>query len=106
MKTLSTSGSSSPHPAEAWLAIWGMYCPKCQARVSDALQHLPGVLEVEVDWVYMSARVVYAPDEVAVAELVECVGRMETDVDYQFWAAAGPDVTRAVRLSWELRRLH
>lgn len=106
MKAPITSGPSSRHPTVAWLAIWGMDCPDCQARVNDALQRLPGVLDVEVDLVYMGARVVILPEEVSIDDLVACVGAVDTHADYQLWASAGPEVSRALQLTWELRGLH
>jgi len=106
MKTLITSGPSSLYPTVSWLAIWGMYCPDCQARVSDALQRLPGVLDVEVDWVYMGARVVIMPGEVSIDDLIACVAVVDTHADYQFWAASGPEVSSALQETWELRGLH
>ena len=99
------SGSSPPNAAVAWLAIWGMYCPECQARVKDALQRLPGVVDVEVDWIYMGARVVFAPEQVGINDLIACVGGVDTHAEYHFWAASGPEVSRAVRETWKLRCL-
>ncbi len=105
MKPLTTSGSNSPHPVEAWLAIWGMYCPECQVRVKDALQRLPGVVDVEVDWAYMGARVLILPEQVDVDDLIACVGGVDTHAEYSFWAESGPEASRAVRETWDLRSL-
>ncbi len=105
MKKPTSSRPGSAPTAEAWLAIWGMYCPECQTRVKDALKRLPGVLEAEVDWKYMGARVAYAPDRVSIAEMVERVAGVQTGASYRFWAASGPEVTGAVQVSWQLRSL-
>ena len=101
-----TSEVNPPAPAVAWLAIWGMYCPDCQVRVNDALRRLPGVLDVEVDWVYMGARVVIAPGVVGVDDLIACVGAVDTHAEYAFWAASGPEVSSALQDTWGLRGLH
>jgi copper chaperone CopZ len=101
-----TPNPNTPSPTVAWLAIWGMYCPECQARVKEALQRLPGVLEVEVDWVYMGARVVLVPGAAGVDDLIACVGAVDTHAEYAFWAASGPEVSSALQDTWALRGLH
>lgn len=101
-----TPEPNTPSPTVAWLAIWGMYCPECQARVKEALQQLPGVLEVDVDWVCMGARVVLDPGAAGVGDLIACVGAVDTHAEYAFWAAAGPEVSSALEVTWGLRGLH
>lgn len=105
MKATTSSRSDSTLISEAWLAIWGMYCPDCQARVDEALRRLPGVLEVEVDWRWMGARVEHLPCDVNTAELVACVNAVDSRAGFPFWATAGPEVAEVLRQSWQLRSL-
>lgn len=105
MKGTTSSRSDSTLISEAWLAIWGMYCPDCQARVERALRRLPGVIEVEVDWRWMGARVEHMPCDVNTGELVSCVNAVDSRAGYRFWAAAGPEVAEVLRQSWQLRSL-
>ena len=47
---------------EAFLAIEGMHCAACALSVENALQHLPGVLGVQVNGASATARLTWLPE--------------------------------------------
>ena len=63
------SGST---PREDWnLAVSGMHCASCVARVEDALKQIPGVLSVRVNLATERANVTLNPSKVTEAALAE-----------------------------------
>ncbi|MFP4213994.1 MAG: heavy metal translocating P-type ATPase, partial [Desulfohalobiaceae bacterium] len=55
------------------LAIQGMTCAACSARVQKALENLPGVLEAEVNLATEKARAVIDPAQTEVQQLIHAV---------------------------------
>ncbi|HTT87327.1 MAG TPA: cation-translocating P-type ATPase, partial [Acidimicrobiales bacterium] len=95
-------------PTTAELAVEGMHCAACSARVEGALAHVEGVVSSSVNLATTRAFVSYDPNAVTVEELcaaVDDVGYSATPVDHE----AGPSVrepadrwvARAL-LSWPL----
>ncbi len=56
--------------AVATLAIGGMHCSACSARVVKALKALPGVQEAEVSLETRQARITYTPGQIT-PELIQ-----------------------------------
>lgn len=77
------------------LAIQGMSCGKCAARVTSALRAVPGVQVAEVDLASASARVEGAVDAARLIEAVHEAGykAMEAEPDVAV-AAAEPGPAR------------
>jgi copper chaperone CopZ len=63
----------------ALIRIEGMHCHRCEETIQRALQTLPGVHEVEVDFASGQASVLFDPKSVAVPQLVESI----TDAGYR-----------------------
>ncbi len=61
---------------EEFLAIKGMSCGHCQARVEQALREVPGVSKAEVDLPIGLARVSFDPERTGRAALVRAVERV------------------------------
>ena len=59
--------------AEAHLAIVGMTCANCSARVERTLARLPGVVDASVNLASETATVKYVPGAVTVAEMTKSV---------------------------------
>jgi len=59
-----------PQPPERALAITGMTCASCAARVQSALEHVPGVLQAQVNF---ATRAALIEGTVAEADLVKAV---------------------------------
>lgn len=55
------------------LAVWGMGCPNCAARVRNGLLSLRGVLQASVDHVLGAADVRYDPRRTTVEDLIDAV---------------------------------
>jgi copper chaperone CopZ len=56
------------------IRIEGMHCHKCEQSISRAVNKLPGVYEVEVDFNAGLASVLFDRDRIAVSELMAAVG--------------------------------
>ena len=59
----------------ARLAVWGMGCPNCAARVRNSLIALTGVVEAYVDHTAGMAQVNFNPNLTNLPALVEAVAR-------------------------------
>ena len=55
------------------IRVEGMHCHKCEKSISRAVNQLPGVHEVEVDFNAGLASVLFDRDQVAVPELMAAV---------------------------------
>jgi Cu+-exporting ATPase len=66
---------SQPDPEEWNLAIGGMHCASCVARVEGALMGVPGVEEARVNLATERAGVKLDPSKVSEAQLAEAVSR-------------------------------
>jgi P-type Cu+ transporter len=70
------SSDSVPSRLEEWnLAIGGMHCASCVARVEGALAGLPGVAEARVNLATERAGIRVDPAQVSEAQLAEAVAR-------------------------------
>lgn len=87
---------TSVDPAElershtAFLAVSGMGCPTCAARVRNALVLTEGVVEAEVDHRYGVAAVSYLPELVAVDTLVRSVAAASIGTHHEYRALPIP----------------
>ncbi|MGW8437901.1 heavy metal translocating P-type ATPase [Nocardiopsis sp. NPDC055879] len=89
------------------LAVEGMSCASCAARVEKALNKQPGVAEAQVNFATTRARVSYRPQAVSVAELqsaVEKIGYRVEPVSAEEPAEAGETYGDEQAYWW--RRLH
>ncbi|MBM2848780.1 MAG: heavy metal translocating P-type ATPase [Anaerolineales bacterium] len=70
----------------ALLAVWGMGCPNCAARVRNSLISLKGVVDAEVDHTIGMAEVVFNPSLTAIPALIEAVARAGGDGRHEYRA--------------------
>jgi copper chaperone CopZ len=63
----------------AYLAVWGMGCPRCALRVHNGLLRLHGVLGVQVSLEDGIAATVYDPGQVTPPSLVQAVADAGND---------------------------
>lgn len=59
----------------ALIRVDGMHCHKCEKAISKALNALPGVFEVEVDFASALVSVLFDRDQVTVPQLMEAVNQ-------------------------------
>lgn len=59
--------------ANARLAVTGMHCTNCQAKVEKALKQVAGVYTAVVDWHGGEAEVDFDDDTVTTAQLITAV---------------------------------
>lgn len=57
----------------ALIRIEGMHCHKCEQAITKAVQKLPGVYEVEVDFNSRQASVLYHSGQVGVKQLTDAI---------------------------------
>ena len=74
------------HSADTRLAIQGMGCPNCAARVRNSLVSLPGVTDAAVDHESGLAKVVFNPILVDRQALLEAVARAGRDGRHEYRA--------------------
>ena len=55
------------------IKIEGMHCHRCEQSIKKALGDVPGVHEVEVDFLSGQASVLYDPKQVKIRQLVDSV---------------------------------
>src|SRR5919202_886153 len=76
-KSLGAASAPALHPdagsAQATLAVEGMTCASCVARIAKKLTRLPGVAEASVNLATERASVAYDPTRVKVAQLISAV---------------------------------
>jgi cation-transporting ATPase V len=70
-----TTATSTTTPAEVELAVSGMTCGSCSARVEKTLNRQEGVLSAAVNLASEKATVTYDPAQVSVDDLVAAVGK-------------------------------
>src|SRR3989304_5229495 len=70
----------------ALLAVWGMGCPNCAARVRNSLIALTGVVEAYVDHTAGTAQVNFNPDLTNLPAHVEAVTRAGGDGRHEYRA--------------------
>ncbi|HKP51224.1 MAG TPA: heavy metal translocating P-type ATPase [Chloroflexia bacterium] len=80
----------APNTAEATLAVQGMTCASCVARIERGLKKLPGVADASVNLATERATVQYAPGQVSVDDMV----RKVSDLGY----SATPEQSQAAPL--------
>lgn len=68
------------------LAVWGMGCPNCAARVRNSLLSLNGVVNAYVDHTAGMAGVTYNPDLATVEMLISAVSRAGNDGRHEYGA--------------------
>ena len=72
--------------ASAWLAVWGMGCPNCAARVRNSLLSLSGVVDTQVLLEAGIAEIMYNPDLTNVPALVDAVALAGRDARHHYRA--------------------
>ena len=70
----------------AYLAVSGMGCPNCAARVHNSLVALDGVLLAEVQLEMQVAAVAYQPEKVSPDDLAAAVARAGNDGHHHYAA--------------------
>lgn len=70
----------------ALLAVTGMGCPNCAARVRNSLIALHGVTNVLVDHITGNAQVTFNPDLIAFPALMEAVSQAGNDERHTYRA--------------------
>lgn len=70
----------------AYLAVWGMGCPRCAMRVRNALLRLEGVLLADVFLERGVAAAAYDPERVAPQDLVRAVAGAGNDGRHHYHA--------------------
>jgi copper chaperone CopZ len=70
----------------ALLAVWGMGCPNCAARVRNSLLSLKGVVNAEVDHNIGMADVVFNPNLTTIPALIDAVARAGGDGRHEYRA--------------------
>ena len=70
----------------ALLAVWGMGCPNCAARVRNNLLTLNGVVNAYVDHVNGLAAIAYNPDLATVDLLISSVCLASNDGRHEYGA--------------------
>ena len=70
----------------ALLAVWGMGCPNCAARVRNSLIALTGVVEAYVDHTAGMAQVNFNPNLTSLPALVEAVAQAGGDGRHEYQA--------------------
>ena len=55
------------------IKIEGMHCHRCEQAIKKALGDVPGVHEVEVDFLSGQASILYDPNQVKIRQLVDAV---------------------------------
>mgnify|MGYP003878426481 CR=1 FL=1 len=55
------------------IKVEGMHCHKCEDSIKKSLLRIPGVHEVEVDFLSGQASVLYDPRQVKIRELTETI---------------------------------
>lgn len=68
------------------LAIFGMGCPNCAARVRNSLLSTTGIVGAAVDHVTASGTVIFNPDLVVPSAIVAAVARAGNDGRHRYWA--------------------
>lgn len=68
------------------LAVWGMGCPNCAARVRNSLISLDGVIDADVDHTAGMAEVVFNPNLVNMVALIDAVARAGGDGRHEYHA--------------------
>ncbi len=84
----------------AYLAVSGMGCPNCAARVHNSLVQLDGVLLAEVQLEMQVAAVAYQPEKVKPEDLVAAVAQAGNDGRHHYAA----EVIRVLPARDALRR--
>jgi copper chaperone CopZ len=68
------------------LAVWGMGCPNCAARVRNSLLALTGVVEADVDHTTGIVFVEYSPELVSMPSLLQAVAQAGNDGRHKYVA--------------------
>jgi copper chaperone CopZ len=65
---------ATPHGDQfVMIKIEGMHCHRCEQSIKKALGEVPGVHEVEVDFLSGQASILYDPKQVKIRQLVDTV---------------------------------
>ncbi|MBX6377431.1 MAG: copper-translocating P-type ATPase [Clostridia bacterium] len=106
--TLGNAATDEAAAVQVSLPVVGMTCASCVNRVQKALASLPGVEEASVNLATERAHVVYRPQLVETARLVEAVRAIHYDVPVERLRLAVTGMTCAScanRIEGKLRRL-
>ncbi len=92
-------------PTKAQLALKGMTCASCAARIERALRKVPGVAEATVNFGTETATVAFSPTEARVADLLAAVEKAGYEATPVAQAAAPAVEDRAAEKESELADL-
>src|SRR4051794_14997572 len=84
--TQQTAQNAPAETSEATLAVEGMTCASCVARIERGLKKLPGVVDASVNLATEKATVQYAPAKVGVNDILHKID----DLGYQPSALDAP----------------
>ena len=84
-KTPTSEELNSSHTT--FLAIYGMGCPNCAARVRNSVLSLYGVSGADVDHQAGMGRVVFNPDLTTVTAIIDAVAQAGVDGRHEYGAA-------------------
>ena len=73
--------------ATAYLAIFGMGCPRCALRVRNSLLKIYGVSDADVDHIAGMGKVVFAPNLTTISDIIDAVSQAGGDGRHEYWAA-------------------
>ncbi len=80
----------TPGQAEVTIALGGLHCAACVARVGKALSSVPGVIQVQVNLATRQAKVAYDPQQAGLEALKQAVIQAGYQVEGLFRGSARP----------------
>lgn len=90
----------------AYLAVWGMGCPRCALRVRNSLLRLDGVLLAVVDLEQCLAGVAYDPQRIDLDHLLQAVSAAGNDGRHNYEARLVAQIPAAKVLQLELTKAY
>lgn len=84
----------------AYLAVWGMGCPRCAMRVRNGLLSLEHVLFADVFLEKGLAIAAYDPEWISTDDLIMAVAMAGNDGRHNYWAKIVGQVPAAEALNW------
>lgn len=88
VEPLEKTATSEERAETQWtiLAVWGMGCPNCVARVRNSLLRVHGVVGAEVDLLSSAAYLIYNPSLTDIPALLEAVAQAGGDGRHEYRA--------------------
>ncbi len=98
------AGHMAREQAEVTMALGGLHCAACVARVGKALSSVPGVIQVQVNLATRQAKVSYDPRRVTLKALQEAVIKAGYQVEGTFRGPVQPTAAPAAETEMFRRR--